>query len=88
MQFSCFNALMMHRTIRIGTMVKERKTARELASMITSQIGVDHLDIAVRSDHAFGWQPTVVFAQSNALGFQRRAEEIAQRLRVQFDLRD
>jgi hypothetical protein len=67
-------------------MSKQTKSANELAQMIKSQIGVDDLGICVRRDHAYGWQPTVLFAHSNALGFQRRAEEIANRLRIEFDL--
>jgi hypothetical protein len=46
------------------------------------------VEIAVRKDHAFGWTPTVLSAPAGAIGFQRRAEEIARYLRVQFDLRE
>ena len=69
-------------------MVKERITARSLADMITAKIGVSGLEIVVRKDHAYGWQPSVIAAPGNPIGFQRRAEEIANRLRLQFDLRD
>lgn len=69
-------------------MVKERMTARSLAEMITAKIGVFGLEIAVRKDHAYGWQPNVVAAPGDLIGFQRRAEEIAHRLRMQFDLCD
>jgi hypothetical protein len=67
-------------------MLKERKTAQQLSELISTRIGVDGVYITVRQDHAYGWQPTVVSAPSNALGFQRRVEEIAHQLRHQFDL--
>jgi hypothetical protein len=69
-------------------MVKERITARELADMITVKIGASGLEVVVRKDHAYGWQPNVVAAPGDLIGYQRRAEDIANRLRVQFDLRD
>lgn len=69
-------------------MVKERITARQLADMITAKIGAPGLEVVVREDHAYGWQPNVVAAPGDLIGYQRRAEEIANRLRVQFDLRD
>jgi hypothetical protein len=69
-------------------MVKERFTARQLADMIADKIGAAGLEVAIRKDHAFGWQPTVVAAPGDLIGYQRRAEEIANRLRFQFDLRD
>ena len=69
-------------------MVRERKTAQELADLITSKIGVRELFIRVRKDHAYGWEPTVEDAPGDIIGFQRRAEEIADRLRVQYDLRE
>jgi hypothetical protein len=69
-------------------MVKERITAKSLAEMITAKIGASGLEIVVREDHAYGWQPNVVTAPGDLIGYQRRAEEIAHRLRVQFDLSD
>jgi hypothetical protein len=67
-------------------MVKERKTAEQLAEMIAGRIGVSGVYVRVRQDHSEGWCPTIVSAPSNELGFQRRAEEIARRLRLDFDL--
>lgn len=67
-------------------MPKERATASDLARFITEKIGVADLRIAVRPDHAYGWVPTVVSSPGDPIGFQRRAEEIAHRLRIQFDL--
>jgi hypothetical protein len=69
-------------------MVKERITAKQLADMITAKIGVSSVEIVVRWDHAFGWQPAVVAAPGDLIGYQRRAEDIAHRLRCEFDLRD
>jgi hypothetical protein len=53
--------------------------------MITEEIGTVGLEIVVREDHAFGWQPIVISAPADLIGYQRRAEEIANRLRVRFD---
>jgi hypothetical protein len=69
-------------------MVKERAGAMQLADLITDKIGVTGLEIVVRKDHAYGWQPVVVVAPGDLIGYQRRAEEIANRLRIRFDLRD
>jgi hypothetical protein len=67
-------------------MIKERASAEQLADMITSKIGVAGLEISVRWDHAYGWRPTVVTAPGDHIGFQRRAEEIADHLRARFEL--
>jgi hypothetical protein len=69
-------------------MVKENVTEKQLADMIIQKIAVVGLEIVVRRDHAFGFQPTVLSAPGDLIGYQRRAEEIAHRLRAQFDLRD
>jgi hypothetical protein len=67
-------------------MSKTRKSARELAELIRAQIGVGELAIGVRKDHAYGWQPMIEYAPGNQLGFQRRAEEIAEKLRQEYEL--
>ncbi len=69
-------------------MARERRTAQELADMIVEKIGVRELSIRVRKDHAYGWEPTVEEAPGDLIGYQRRAEEIANRLRMQYDLRE
>jgi hypothetical protein len=74
--------------LRNIVMLKERITARQLAEMITEKIGAAGLEVVVRKDHAYGWQPNVVSAPGDLIGYQRRAEEIADRLRFQFDLGD
>ena len=65
---------------------KEKRTAEQLAGMIESAIGVGNLFVTVRKDHAYGWQPTIVSAPGNSLGFQRRIEDLAHRLRAEFEL--
>jgi hypothetical protein len=69
-------------------MRKERVSATQLVDMITSQIGAGGVEVSVRRDHAYGWQPTILAAPSDVIGFQRRADEIAHRLRVRFDLQE
>ena len=63
-------------------MLKERVSAEQLADMITRKINAAGVEVAVRKDHAFGWTPTVLSAPANPISFQKRAEEIAQRLKV------
>jgi hypothetical protein len=67
---------------------KEVRTAEQLSDMLVAALGVSEVEIRVRKDHAFGWQPTVVSCPGDSIGFQRRVEEIAHRLRHQFDLKD
>ena len=69
-------------------MRKERVSATQLADMITSQIGASGVEVSVRKDLAYDWLPTILVAPSDVIGFQRRANEIAHRLRVRFDLHD
>jgi hypothetical protein len=74
--------------LRIGDiqMAKELRTAEQLSDMIVSSLGVREIEIQVRQDHAYGWQPTVVASPGDLIGYQRRVEEIANRLRLQFVL--
>jgi hypothetical protein len=69
-------------------MVRERKSAQELADLITAKIGVGGLFIRVRKDHAYGWEPQVEDSPGDKIYFQRRAEEIANRLRRDYELRE
>ena len=69
-------------------MVKELRTAKELSDMIVSALGVRETEIQIRKDHASGWQRTVVASPGDLISSQRRVEEIANRLRVQFALRE
>ena len=67
-------------------MIKELKSAQELSDLIHQVVGVPGVDVTVRRDHAYGWQPIVLSAPGNAIGFQRRVEEIAHRMRTKYDL--
>jgi hypothetical protein len=69
-------------------MAKELRTAEELSDLIVSSLGVREIEIQIRKDHAYGWQPTVVASPGDLISCQRRVEEIAKRLRVQFALRE
>ena len=69
-------------------MAKELRTAEQLADMIVAALGISEIYIKVREDHAYGWQPTVVSSPGDSIGYLRRVEEIAHRLRVEFDLRE
>jgi hypothetical protein len=69
-------------------MAKELRTAEQLSDMIVAALGISEITVRVRKDHAYGWQPTVVSCPGDSIGFQRRVEEIAHRLRFQFDLRE
>jgi hypothetical protein len=68
-------------------MAKELRTAEQLSDMIVSSLGVKEIEIQVRQGHAYGWQPTVVASPGDLIGYQRRVEEIANRLRFRFALR-
>jgi hypothetical protein len=68
-------------------MAKELRTAQQLSDMIGAALGVSDVIVGIREDHAFGWQPTVISPPGDSIGYQRRIEEIANRLRSQFDLR-
>jgi hypothetical protein len=68
-------------------MARELRTAQQLSDMIIDELGVSEVSVRVREDHAYGWLPTVVSSPGDPIGYQRRVEEIANRLRFQFDLR-
>jgi hypothetical protein len=67
---------------------KELRTAEQLSDLIVAALGISEVYIRVRKDHAYGWQPTVVSSPGDSIGYQRRVDEIANRLRFQFDLRE
>jgi hypothetical protein len=69
-------------------MIKERKTADQLSAMIVDAMGVRDIQVNVRRDHAYGWQPTIVSSPGDSIGYQRRVDQIAHRLRFEFDLRE
>jgi len=67
---------------------KELRTAEQLSYMIVGALGVSAVNVRVRKDHAYEWPPKVVSSPGDSIGYQRRVEEIANRLRFQFDLRE
>jgi hypothetical protein len=67
-------------------MPKSSKTAFELSEIICRIVGIPGMYVTVRQDHALGWQPTVVEAPGNLIFCQRRVEEVAHKLRMQYDL--
>jgi hypothetical protein len=69
-------------------MIKDRKTADQLSAMIVDAMGVPDVHVSIRKDHAYGWQPTIVSSPGDAIGYQRRVDQIAHRLRFEFDLRE
>jgi hypothetical protein len=70
------------------SVVKEYRNADGLSGVILSALAVKDVAVEVRKDHAYGWQPIVVASPGNLIGHQRRVEEIANRLRLQFSLRE
>jgi hypothetical protein len=56
--------------------------------MIMTALAVKDVAVQVRKDHAYGWRPIVVASPGDPIGYQRRVEEIANRLRLQFSLRE
>jgi hypothetical protein len=71
---------------RRGPAPKEKRTARELADMIATKIGVGGVFVTVHKDPAYGWHPTVMTAPAAAVRCQALAEEIAADLRAKYDL--
>jgi hypothetical protein len=66
-------------------MAKKLWTAEQLSDMIVSASAV-RCDVQVRN--VYGWRPIVVASPGDLIGYQRRVEEIASRLRLQFSLRE
>jgi hypothetical protein len=69
-------------------MPKDHRTAEQLSEMVVTALGVNDVRVRIRRDHAYGWQPMIVSSPGDTIGYQRRVEEIANRLRFQFDLRE
>jgi hypothetical protein len=67
-------------------MDKQRKSATELADMVTKMIGVGGLKVVVNSDPVDGWRPKVVKAPRTVERFQHLAEKAAEGLRGKYDL--
>src|SRR3984893_1414329 len=56
----------------IISMAKELRTADQLSDMIVSALAVNDVDIQIRREHAYGWQPTVASSPGDLIGYQRR----------------
>jgi hypothetical protein len=56
-------------------MDKQRKSAAELAGMVTEMIGVGGLEVVVNTDPLDGWRPKVVKASRTVERFQHLAEK-------------
>jgi hypothetical protein len=69
-------------------MEKRKKTALELADMISQRINIGGIFVVVHKDPAYGWHPTVMTAPAKAINCQMLAEEIAKELRVEYDLKE
>jgi hypothetical protein len=67
-------------------MDKQRKSAAELADMVTKMIGVGGLKVVVDPDPVDGWRPTIVKAPRTVERFQHLAEKTAEGLRGKYDL--
>jgi hypothetical protein len=67
-------------------MDKQRKSAADLADMVTKMIGVGGLEVVVNSDPVDGWRPKVVKAPRTVERFQHLAEKTAEGLRGKYDL--
>ena len=65
---------------------KERKTAKELADLIGARIGLGGVFVAVHKDPVRGWHPTVIAAPAAAYNCQVMAEQIAEELRVKYEM--
>lgn len=68
-------------------MTKELRSETQLIELITTELGQKDIIVNIRRDHCDGWRPFVTAPPMTSLGLQRRAEEIAARLRAKFDLR-
>jgi hypothetical protein len=56
-------------------MAKELRTAEQLSDMIVGALGISEVDVCVRKDHAFGWQPNVISSPGDSIGYQRRLKK-------------
>jgi hypothetical protein len=69
-----------------GSMTKELKTAQELAQMIRERApNLGHIQVS--SDPAYGWHVAVFSTPSEALEHRKIAEQIAEELRLKYDLK-
>ena len=69
-------------------MEKEKKSARELATLVAERIGMMDVRIEVHPDPAYGWHPTVFTTPTKVVNVQNAAERAAQELRPLYELCD
>ena len=69
-------------------MDKEKKSARELADMITLRMKVAAGLVSIHRDATCGWAANVFTGPSKLFGDQALAEAIAAELRERYDLKD
>jgi hypothetical protein len=67
-------------------MSKDTKTAAELSEIIFRIAGIHGMDVIVRPAYAEGWVPTAVVAIGSPIDAQRSVEQIAKKLRINYDL--
>ena len=68
---------------------KETRTAAALAAMIKQELAVAGADVVVTAEQTVGWTATVIAPQTNAAAaHQLKADVIAAKLRVRFDLKE
>ncbi len=69
-------------------MTKPKKTARELAEMIATQMSLDGVRLDIHRDPA-GWHAVVYGSSPNRVAqAQSAVDQIVQRLRASYDLND
>jgi hypothetical protein len=64
----------------------EKRTSRELAAMIAERLGLTATFVHVSADPAYGWFPIVMASPHHPYALQQKAEEIAQALRLRYEL--
>jgi hypothetical protein len=69
-------------------MAKIQKSARELASMIRSQLAQPKIRVAVFADANGGWRATVYGDQGPANDLQKRVDQAARELNALYVLAD
>jgi hypothetical protein len=67
---------------------KQRKSAAELAAMILTEINDPRLMVAVSTYPAKGWHATISAWGNVGVAGIMRAQQIAERFRMQYDLRE
>ena len=67
---------------------KEQKTAAELEAMIVAELNEPSVKVSVSPDPASGWHATTAAWDDLNVAVTMRAMQIAERLRVQYDLKD